>query len=103
MVYAVYVTKSFEKEILVLSDKDSMKIRKIFQKLRDNPYIGDTIRYEFFREKRIKEKRLYYLVYDDLKVVLIVAFGSKKAQQGTINKIAKYFPEYREYTEKLFR
>ncbi len=61
----------------------------------------DQIRYKFFREKRIKEKRIYYLVYDDLMLVLIVAISDKKTQEETINKIVEYFKEYREHSEKL--
>lgn len=84
-----------------LSSDYSSKIEKIFLQLKENPYVGDSIRYRFFREKRVKEKRVYYLVYDDLKIVLMVAIGGKKAQQETIDKIIGYFNEYRNYAEKL--
>ena len=63
--------------------------------------MGDQIRYKFFREKRVREKRIYYLVYDDLKIFLMVAIGGKKAQEETIDKIVGYFNEYRKYAEKL--
>lgn len=102
MDYSVYVTKNFEKEISFLSEKEKRTINKIFQKLKTNPCSGDAIRYKFFREKRLKEKRIYYLVYDDLKIVLIVAFGGKKMQKETIDKIVKNFPKYREYAIKMF-
>lgn len=101
MVYAVYVTDSFEREINKLPKYNQEIIRKIFLQLKNNPYAGDQIRYKFFREKRIKEKRIYYLVYDDLRLVLIVAISDKKTQEETINKIVEYFKEYREYAEKL--
>lgn len=101
MAYTVYTTESFERELGKLSEYNKEVIKKIFMQLKDNPYVGDQIRYKFFREKRIKEKRIYYLVYDDLKIVLIVALGGKKAQEGTINEIAKYFQEYKKYAEKL--
>jgi hypothetical protein len=65
--------------------------------------VGDQIRYKFFREKRIREKRIYYLVYDDLSAVLIVAFGSKKAQQETIEEIIKDFAQFREYILNLLK
>ncbi|MEK6897045.1 MAG: hypothetical protein AABW93_00790, partial [Nanoarchaeota archaeon] len=81
MVYAVYTTESFEREVDNLSESEKKIIKKIFLQLKENPYVGDQIRYKFFREKRIKEKRIYYLIYDDLSAVLIVAFGGKKAQQ----------------------
>ena len=103
MGYAVYTTENFEKEVLKWSGNYLKKIKKIFLQLKENPYVGDTIRYKFFREKRIKEKRIYYLIYDELSVVLIVAFGGKKEQQETIDKIIKYLPEFKRYIEKLLK
>ena len=103
MVYAVYTTESFEKEIKKLPDSDKSIIQNIFLQLKENPYVGDQIRYRFFREKRIREKRVYYLVYDDLSAVLVVAFGGKKAQQETIDRIIALLPEYRIYLQKLLK
>jgi len=60
-----------------------------------------VIRYRFFREKRIREKRLYFLVYEDLKAVLVVAFGGKKAQEETIDEIIKLLPEFEIYLKNL--
>jgi mRNA-degrading endonuclease RelE of RelBE toxin-antitoxin system len=101
MGYVVYTLDIFDKEMNKLSQNYVPKIKKIFLQLKDNPHVGDAIRYKFFREKRIEEKRIYYLVYDDLKIVLIVAIGGKKAQKETINKIVSYFKEYRKYAERL--
>jgi mRNA-degrading endonuclease RelE of RelBE toxin-antitoxin system len=101
MIYAVYSLGVFDREVEKLSPDYSSKIEKIFFQLKENPYVGDQIRYKFFREKRIKEKRVYYLIYDDLKIVLMVAISDKKAQQETINRIITYFSEYRKYAEKL--
>ena len=101
MVYEVYVLNVFDKETDKLSKFDKEIIQKILLQLKENPYTGDQIRYRFFREKRVKEKRIYYLVYDDLKIVLMVAIGGKKAQKETINNIVEYFKEYRKYAEKL--
>ncbi|MDA3836023.1 MAG: hypothetical protein PF542_00210 [Nanoarchaeota archaeon] len=101
MTYAVYITESFEKKTAMLSEKERRKIKNVFLKLKNNPYIGDAIRYKFFREKRIKEKRIYYLIYEDLQIVLVVAFGGKKTQQRTINEIIRYFPEYRKYVGRI--
>jgi len=103
MSYAVYITESFEKEMERISKFEKEKLQKIFLQLKDNPYVGDSIRYKFLREKRIEEKRVYYLVYDDLNAVLVIAFGGKKAQQETIDEIIKYLPEFREYLEKILR
>ncbi|MFZ1971052.1 MAG: hypothetical protein WAU65_02650 [Candidatus Nanoarchaeia archaeon] len=101
MTYSVYTTETFDEEIDKLSNLDKEIIKKIYLQLKENPYVGDQIRYKFFREKRIREKRIYYLIYDDLSAVLMVAFGRKKEQQETINEIVKYLPEFKKYMKKL--
>jgi len=101
MIYAVYTTESFENEISNLSDFDKKVIQKIYQRLKENPYAGDQIRYPFFREKRIKEKRIYYLIYDNLSAVLLVAFGGKKEQEKIIEDIIKKLPDFKKYIENL--
>ena len=101
MAYAVYTLNRFNREMNKLSNSDKEIVHKIFLQLKEDPYVGDQIRYRFFREKRIREKRIYYLVYDDLNAVLVVAFGGKKAQKETIDEIIKVFPEYKEYMKKI--
>lgn len=87
--------------MLKISQLDREKIQKLFLQLKENPYVGDALRYRFFREKRIREKRVYYLIYDNLSSVLIVAIGGKKTQQETINYIIRCLPEYKKYMENL--
>ena len=103
MTYAVYITESFEKDIEKLSESDREIIQKIYNQLKENPYVGDIIRYRFFREKRLREKRIYYLVYDDLLAVLVVAISDKKAQAETIDEIVRLLPEYKAYIHNLLR
>ncbi len=103
MVYAVYTTEKFDKEMMKLSEEEQKRIKKIFFQIKDNPYVGDQLRYKFLREKRLQEKRIYYLVYDDLQAVLIVAISNKKTQQETINHIVQYFDEYKIYLEKILK
>jgi len=103
MSYAVYTLEQFDKKIEDLPVSDLEIIEKIFRQLKENPYVGDQIRYKFFREKRIREKRIYYLIYEELSAVLVVAFGGKKVQQNIIDEIIAYFPEYKKYIENLLR
>lgn len=99
MVYSVYTTESFDKEVEKLAGEDQEIIRKMFLKMKENPYASDQLRYKNLREKRLREKRVYFLVYDDLQSVLVVAIGGKKNQQETINHIVNYFDKYKEYLE----
>jgi mRNA-degrading endonuclease RelE of RelBE toxin-antitoxin system len=103
MGYAVYTTKNFEKEMKKLSRHEQGRIKKIFLQLKENPYVGDQLQYRHLREKRLDEKRIYYLVYQDFGAVLIVAISGKKDQQATINHIIYCFDEYRDYLEKLLK
>ena len=103
MVYAIYTTTSFDKETGKLTKEEQERIGKIFLQLKENPYVGDQLQYRHLREKRIKEKRIYYLVYDDLQAVLVVAVSGKKNQQATINHIIDNFDEYKYYLERLLK
>ena len=40
--------------------------------------------------KRIRGKRIYFLTYEDIQTVLLVAISNKKKQQETINKSPCY-------------
>jgi len=57
----------------------------------------------FFREKKFGGKRLYYLVYDDVLIVLALAIGGKKTQPATINRILLNLAEYQQYVFKTLR
>lgn len=87
MIYAVYTTESFDSEIRKLSQEEQRGIQRIFLQLKENPYAGDQLQIKILREKRLEEKRIYYLVFDDLKAVLVAAISDKKAQQKTIDYI----------------
>jgi len=103
MTYKIYMTETFKKEFDKFSSTEQEIMKKIFLQLKENPFVGDAIKYKFFREKRIKEKRLYYLIYENLAIVLVIASGGKKAQQETIDKIISLLPEFKEYTKQLFK
>ncbi len=103
MPYAVYAIENFDKETSKLDALDEQILRKTFSQLKENPFVGDAIRYKFFREKRLREKRIYYLIYEEFSLVLLVAFSGKKAQQETIDEIVKLLPEYKKYAEQLYK
>ena len=100
MVYAIYTTENFDKEMMKLENPEQERIQKIFLQLKDNPYVGDPLRYKFLREKRIKEKRIYFLIYDDLMAVLIVALSDKKTQQEVIDHIVRDLDLFKSYLKE---
>ena len=94
--YRAYRTETFDKKIRKLSAEEQKRIENIEQQLKENPFVGKPLGYRFFREKKVGGKRIYYLVYDDLKVVLLVAVSDKKTQQATIDMIKENMPVYYE-------
>lgn len=69
---------------------------KELEQLKINLYVGRPLGYKFFREKRVEKYRFYYLIYEELVVVFVIAISDKKDQQSTINKIKSLIPYYRE-------
>lgn len=104
MTYAVYTLPSlYQKIILKLPEKEREEIKRIVLQLTENPFVGDQLQIKSLREKRLREKRLYYLVFEDLKAVLVIAISDKKAQQKTIDSILSRINEYRMYLIELLK
>jgi len=96
MGYQIYTTKRFDKEVEKLSEEENKRIDNIYQQLRKNPYVGDQLQIKVLREKKLKEKRMHYLVFEDLEVILMIAISNKKAQQRVINHIINNINVFRE-------
>ena len=101
--FKVIGTDTYLKEIEKFPKADQEKANRIPQKLAFNPFAGSPLNYIFLREKRIGEKRIYYLIYEDLKLILLVATSGKKNQQPTINHIKKNLKEFRKIAEEIFK
>jgi len=98
MKYLVLTTEYFEQQIIKLRVPD-IRIQKICDQLSFNPYAGKPLTYSFLREKRFNRKRIYYLVYDEFNVILVISIGNKKIQQHTIDDIKNNFSFYKKYVE----
>ena len=84
--YAVFGTEDFVELRSNLDYWERKLIEKVQEQLAQNP-TGKILKYYWFREKKFGDKRLYFIVDDNLKKVLIIAYGSKKEQQKTIRQI----------------
>jgi mRNA-degrading endonuclease RelE of RelBE toxin-antitoxin system len=87
MAYKVYTTPEFDNLLSKLSKAEQERIEKLAKNLAENPYQGKPLGTSFFREKKIDDKRIYYLIYDEYVIVLLVSISDKKTQQKTINEI----------------
>ena len=101
--YEIRTTAEFWTDYEKLSKSEQERIDKVKEQLKTNPYVGKPLGYKFFREKRVDGKRLYYLVYEDVIVVLLVTLSDKKAQQATIDAIKRAFEIYRKDVYEKFR
>ncbi len=99
--FAIFGTETYQKGIKKWPKPEQQLVSKLYKELAENPFLGKQLTYRFLREKKIGGRRIYYLVYKDLQLVLLIATSGKKDQQNTIDHIKKNFGEYRKYAEKL--
>ena len=92
----VFRSNSFNEDISKLDNAIQMRVDKIEDKLSQNPYYGNPLGYKWFRETRYETYRFYFVVYEDLKSVYMVAVSNKKDQQKIINTIKLFFNLFRE-------
>ena len=101
--YKVFRSVNFQKEILKYNKSLQDRVDKIEDKLMFNPEYGNPLGTRWFRESRFENYRIYYLVYEDLGAVYLVAISGKKDQQKTINTIKLFLEFFREEIEDLVR
>lgn len=100
--FKVYRTKEFEKLMgKLLTEEEQKRVDKIEEEIAKIGFTGNPLGFNFLREKRISGKRIYFLVYEEFKAVLMVSLSDKKAQQETIDKINEYLPEFKRLIEKI--
>jgi len=103
MKFKVFRTKTFDKEFDKLPKKEQTEVEKFEKNLSENPFLGKPLGFVFFREKRLNGRRIYYLIYEDFVVVLMVALSDKKTQQATIDAIKEKLNEYYEMMKETLK
>ena len=103
-IFKIYTLPQFEEDKHLLFTKfEQIEIENILSDLLiDGDKKGKPLGYNFFIEKKIQHKRIYYLIYDELNIILLVAGSNKKTQQKTITEIKMLLPKYKEYVYKFF-
>jgi len=101
--YKIYHSARFDKELEKRNKDFCERVNKIENQLVKNPYTGSPLSGEYFREKRYEKYRIYYIIYDDMDAVFMVAISEKKDQQKVINTIRLLFDFFREELENLVR
>lgn len=103
--YRVFKTEEFDRDYNKLDKSEQKRVDKILNQLLDRGgEVGKPLSgLSFFREKKFDGKRLYYLVYSNVFVVLVLAISDKKAQQATINQILLNLTEYQQHVFETLR
>lgn len=99
--YKVFRSVGFQEEIVKYDKNIQNRVDKIEDKLMFNSEYGNPLGTKWFRESRFENYRIYYLVYDDLQAIYIVAISGKKDQQKTINTIRLFLEFFRGEIQKL--
>ena len=98
--YTIFITHPFEKLFYTLEKSEQIWIDKIKKKLEEN-VTGKPLGFEWFREKKYENKRLYFLVDEQNKKILLVAFAVKKDQQKVIDFIKLNMKELLDYLKNI--
>lgn len=101
--YKVFRSVSFQEEISKYDKNIQDRVDKIEDKLMFNPNYGNPLGVRWFRESRFENYRIYYLVYENLQAIYIVAISNKKDQQKIINTIRLFLEFFREEIERLVK
>lgn len=85
--FEIFETEPFHLLFEKLDKREQEWIHKMKYQLQANPFAGKPLHFEWFREKKFENKRLYYIVSQQYQRVLIFGFGNKKEQQKIINHL----------------
>ena len=102
--YRVLKMQEFDSDFKKLQKNEKERVDRFLLQLSEKGgLVGKPLGVKFFREKKFEGKRLYYLIYDEVLVVLAVAISDKKAQRATINRIMPKFSYYQQYVSEALK
>jgi len=74
-------------------------IDKMRSQLSENLLVGKLLHYEWFREKKFRDKRLFYLINQTTNKAVLIAFGCKQEQEKIIQHFIVNKIEYLKLVE----
>ena len=72
MAFKIYHSFTFDRKLDKMQKDFKDWLENIEAQLETNPYVGDQIRFRWFREKKRGKYRIYYLIYEDIQAVYLV-------------------------------
>ena len=96
MMYKIRKTEQFKRQFKKLSKPIKNRFKRQLNKICINPFgLGKPISRSYFREVKNKGYRLYYLIFKDEIIVLLIGVSDKKYQQGLIDNTLTRFELYK--------
>lgn len=90
--YEIFATETFRKIYQSLPANEKEWVDTTKENIKESPF-GKPLGFPWFREKKFLNKRLYFLIDEQLKRILLVSFASKKDQQQIIDFIKQNMKE----------
>lgn len=94
----VHETKTFNEAYQELQKTEQEWIIRIKLQLLQNLNVGKPLGYTWLREKKLNEKRLYFITNEKTRKVVLLAIANKKDQQTVINHIILNKERYQKFT-----
>ena len=98
--YKIYATDTFKEIYQALDKSEQDWINKTKENLREFP-TGKPLGYKWIKEKKYLNKRLFFLIDEESKKILLVSFASKKDQQKVIDFVKFNMKELLYYLKSL--
>ncbi|HLD33309.1 MAG TPA: hypothetical protein VJB66_01190 [Candidatus Nanoarchaeia archaeon] len=83
--FRVFRSDWYDSKLKKLTNVEQEICKNFEQQLKEKPYAGKPLGYNFFREKKFDGKRLIFLIYEEHQVIFLVTITDKKAQQSDID------------------
>ncbi len=102
MSYTLKMTEKFEKKFYKLIPKQlQAQTWNRLKKLTLNPYIRKPLGYKFIRELKLDKFRIYFVVFDNEILILLVDISDKKNQQEVIDSVYSQLEWLKKYVKNL--
>ncbi len=90
--YRVTITNTLEEKLRKIKFSQWGRLEKLKRKLEANPLAGKRLGYNLF-EKRWGAFRIYYIIFENILLVILIDYSHKKMQKVTIDYILSRWDE----------
>lgn len=87
--YQIYETETFSKLYEAMEKAEQEWVDKIKQQLIENPQVGKSLRFEWFRKKKFGDKRMYYLISKDVSKIFWYLLVQKRNNRKSLTISSK--------------